>query len=165
MNTMTTVPAYTLQAITAQLLSGEGVDITAIVDALAPGRERDVVAVQTALLLKGFKQEATTYSRYRVSFSKRSWEPAIAVWRNDYVATAVFDNQVHYTSTLVYVDASNMSSDEKCKPGQKYEDQTTSYESWETNFLDAKALCETYPELAAAIEKGITGPVVDGPCA
>lgn len=158
MNPMTEVPAYTLQAITAQLTAGEGINIDLLVNALAPGRNKDIVSVQAALLLKGFKQEATQHSRYKVSFTKRDWEPAVAVWRHDYVATAVFDNQVHFNSVLVYSDTTNMSDGSNYQAGRKYEDQTTSYENWENNFLDSEGLAEKYPELAKAIENGITAP-------
>lgn len=156
MQTTTSVPAYTLQAITRQLTDKKGVDITNIVNALAPGRDEDVVAVQVALLLNGYTQEATKHSRFGVYTSDTNYEPKTIVWRFDYKTTAVFDKMVYFDRVPVYVDVSNV------RKGVSYEKvilaktSCTSYDNWENNFMTLKEFNEHYPDLAASIEMGIT---------
>ena len=156
MQTTTAVPAYTLQAITRQLTDKKGVDITALVNALAPGRDEDVVAVQVALLLNGYTQEATKHSRFGVYTSDTNYEPKIIVWRFDYKTTAVFDKMVYFDRVPVYIDASNV------RKGVSYEKtilaktSCTSYDNWENNFMTSKEFNERYPDIAASIEVGIT---------
>ena len=157
MQTTTAVPAYTLQAITRQLTDKKGVDITNIVNALAPGRDENVVAVQTALLLNGFKQEATQHSRLQIETSKSRWEPKVAVWRLDYKATAVYDQRVYYGRTLIYVDVSNMNKSEGAsyKPGTQIQEDSATYSTWENEFLDFEEFDKEYPDIAASLEMGI----------
>lgn len=133
---MVQVPAPTMGAISRLLCKNAGgVNITTLVDALAPGRNRDLVAVQVAIAMNGILQEASKEDRFRIETSNNTYSPKTVIYKLSYKATGIFDNKVTYTSEVIFVDNSNLTEKYRVVDfGSKAEKECT-IETWENEFL------------------------------
>lgn len=98
------ISAAVAHAISNLLFDSEGIDMSPIVNALSANetRERESVAITTALLMKGVKLEPSTQVRYALEKSEYSSEPAICVREYTYNGYAPYDDKVYYTAKIVY---------------------------------------------------------------
>jgi hypothetical protein len=140
------VPSATLAAMAAVLTSEQGsVSIHTLVKTLSVNRSEELVAIQVALALRGFAQEATKETRYKIeTHSDSTWYPNKVVYRLTYNNTAIFDGLVEYEQEVIYVDNSNLEARNMVSLGAK-EIQTCSISSWENEY--AKNLDPDYIKL------------------
>lgn len=129
------VPSATLATMAKVLVNQEpGVNIHTLVSALSVGRDENLTAIQVALALHGYSQEASKETRYKnESYPDSISRPQKVVYRLTYLRTAIFDQKVEFEQEVIYVDNSNVEECNAIHIGNK-EIQTCSITAWENEF-------------------------------
>lgn len=136
-NGMVEISAMTLNALKNMLFSGEGVNIDPIVEDIVSGSgfNKDLTAINCALLMKGYKPEVDTTTRFRRGCTYNDGYSQHYI-RIEFKSYSLIANNVTVIETEVHYDNGEWKDGKLCKEKILDYNEWLKYKVSESDYVD-----------------------------